>query len=299
MSRSKRNLCRRSFLRAIPIGVFGIAVRNNFAAEKAEDMSFGVITDLHFAEKSPGGTRFYADSHAKMEKAADLFREGNVRFVVQLGDLIDKGEKTLELAWLDRITGLLNRMPHPWYPVLGNHDLATLSKNEFLSACGRQPGASGHYSFQEQGRFFVVLDANFTSDETAYERGNFTWTDSWIPVAQQQWLQELLRKHSDLEAVIFVHQNLDCEDDPHGVKNAPAIRKILEQSGNVRVVFQGHQHAGNRTTIQGIPYITLKAAVEGPYPDSQACAVVTFKNDGTLLLDGFGREDDWEGPAHP
>lgn len=63
--------------------------------------------------------------------------------------------------------------------------------------------------------------------------------------------------------VVFAHQRLDREPaDSHTVKQAPEVRKILEMSGKVKAVFQGHSHENDLRTVAGIPYCTLKAVGE-------------------------------------
>jgi alkaline phosphatase len=172
---------------------------------------------------------------------------------------------------------------------LGNHCLHAFTKDEFLARCGTRVRKS-FYSF-DCGRFhFVVLDANFRSDGAAYAAGNFTWTDTWIPSHEQQWLTEDLKQARAKRTFLFVHQNLHDEKDAHGVKNAPEIRHILEAAGNVAAVFQGHMHSGGYTKKGGIHYCTLKAMVEGSMLENNAYAVVTVDPSGHLRLEGFGRQ---------
>ena len=59
------------------------------------------------------------------------------------------------------------------------------------------------------------------------------------------------------------------------MKNAPAIRAVLEASGKVLAVFQGHSHKNDLNEINGIHYCTLVAMVEGSGE----------KNNGYALLD--------------
>jgi len=111
------------------------------------------------------------------------------------------------------------------------------------------------------GYHFVVLDACFRSDGEPYGRKNFNWTDSNIPAAEIEWLKGDLEKTTH-KTIAFVHQRLDVEGH-YGVKNAAEVRRVLEQSGNVLAVFQGHYHRNDLKEIGGIRYCTLVAMVEG------------------------------------
>ena len=56
---------------------------------------------------------------------------------------------------------------------------------------------------------------------------------------------------------------LEGERDPHVVVNHRQVRAVLEKSGKVSLVLQGHCHSGALTVQRGISYVTLKALVEG------------------------------------
>jgi len=193
------------------------------------------------------------------------------------------------LKYLHAIREVFADLESQRYYVLGNHCVQTLTKTEFLANCGAELKKS-RYSFDHGPYHFVVLDANFKRDGSPYAAGNFSWTDTWIHKPQQQWLAEDLKKAGDKTTIVFVHQNLDKEQDPHGVKNAPEIRSILENSGNVSAVFQGHMHAGGYRKIGGIHYCTLRAMVEGPTTENNAYAIVTLGRHRRITLEGLAQQ---------
>jgi len=138
----------------------------------------------------------------------------------------------------------------------------------------------------------VILDAGFTKNDAAYDAGNFQWKDANIPAAQQEWLAQDLQNASAKKTLVFVHQNLHDESSIYGVKNARAVRRILEKSGNVLAVLQGHDHKGGHEKINGIHYFTLKALVDGATLKNNSYAIVTIAPHGRVSLRGFGRETD-------
>jgi len=268
------------------------ATSANTEKPEAQPFKFGVVTDVHYADIETKGTRHYRDSVQKLRQAIDTFNSHGVDFVVELGDFVDAGgSKEDELKFLRAIDQVYRESHSDRHYVLGNHCLNAFTKEEFLDACGAQNKQS-YYSFDHGGFHFVVLDADFKQDGSPYANGEFKWTDTWIPESEQKWLEADLAAAADKKTFVFLHQQLHDEKKVHGVKNAAEIRRILEQAGNVMVVFQGHDHSGGHVKVGGIHYCTLRALVEGPWPDNNSYAVVTAEPSGGVNLKGFGRQED-------
>ena len=197
---------------------------------------FGILTDVHYADKPEHGTRYYRESLRKLSEAASLFRESDPAFVVQLGDFVDAAQDVdTERQWLRQAVQALRACGAQTHSVLGNHCVQTLTKRHFLQELGRE---AGHYAFDRGGLRFIVLDACYRKDGVSYDAGNFDWKDSDIPPEQRGWLEQQL-KTAPGRAVVFVHQRLDI-DGVHSVASAASIRQLLADSGKVLAVFQGH-----------------------------------------------------------
>ena len=219
-----------------------------------------LFTDAHYARGlRTEGTRRCDLSLQKLE--AILRALPPVDALINLGDLVNgTGDAARDAENIRQVKGLLSRFPAPCYHVLGNHDCGAGRKAVFLPA-GTDP--SGAYAFELGGVRFLALDANFTHEEVSYDEGPWNWRDAWIPRAQQQWLREQLTSAPG-PVVVLCHQNLDDRgSDPHLVGNAAAVRGILEESGKVLCVLQGHCHAGAFGVQGGIPYYTFRALCEG------------------------------------
>jgi len=250
-------------------------------------VKIGMVSDLHYADKPPAGSRCYRETLRKFEEAAKQFAEDDVDFVIELGDFIDAADSVeTEKAYLTTITERFVATPGQHHYVLGNHCVQTLTKPEFLEVVG-QP--KSYYSFDVGGYHFVVLDACFRSDGEPYGRKNFNWTDSNIPAAEIEWLKADLEKTTH-KTIAFVHQRLDLEGH-YGVKNAAEVRRVLEQSGNVLGVFQGHYHRNDLKEIGGIRYCTLVAMVEGA--DTNAYSVVDILPGDAIRITGFGTQSSY------
>lgn len=261
-------------------------------APKKGGVRVGLVTDLHYADKKPAGTRHYRETLDKLAEAAERFKKDEPAFVVELGDLIDAADSVeTELKYLKRIDKEFAALSKDRHYVLGNHCVDTLTKNEFLDGVGQK---EPHYSFDRSGVHFVMLDACFTSEGKPYERKNFKWTDANVPADQLDWLKEDL-KGTDKPVIVFAHQRLDVAND-YGVKNAADVRKVLEASKKVRAVFQGHSHKNDYTEIGGVHYCTLVAMIEGA--EHNGYSVLDVAPDGALTLTGFREQKShaWKAP---
>ena len=84
---------------------------------------------------------------------------------------------------------------------------------------------------------------------------------------------------------------------PYGVKNAPEVRKLLEDLGNVLAAFQGHSHENDNHEIAGVPYVTLVAMVEGSGAESSGYATVEIDAPGSIRVHGFREQESYEWPT--
>ncbi|WP_395143375.1 metallophosphoesterase family protein [Armatimonas sp.] len=250
-------------------------------------LTVGLVTDVHYADAFPRANRYYQESLTKLEEAACVLREEKVDIAVELGDLIDarrKPDLVQEREYLKRINMVFTAMAPERHYVFGNHCVTTLKKREFLEIVGQK---RSYYSLKRKGVHLIFLDACFRSDGVAYGEEPFEWSDTEIPPAQRQWLKTTLKKASG-PVVIFVHQRLDTPPGNHyTIKSASEVRQILEQSKKVSAVFMGHSHGNDQTMINGIPYLTLAAMVEGSGPESSGYSALSIFADGSVELKGF------------
>jgi alkaline phosphatase len=52
-------------------------------------LTFGIVTDVHYANATSAGTRFYEDSLNKMKDATASISAANADFLIELGDFKD------------------------------------------------------------------------------------------------------------------------------------------------------------------------------------------------------------------
>jgi 3',5'-cyclic AMP phosphodiesterase CpdA len=284
-------ISRRRFIQILTEVAAVAATGCRMLVETGDKITVGMLADVHYADRERVNQRYYRESIAKVEECIEDFNYMEPDFIVQLGDFVDKGESVEEeLDYLERVEREYAKFKGERHYVLGNHDVATFSKEQFISNCSAR---SNYYSFDKGDFHFIVLDACYNKDESDYNAGNFDWTETYIPFAEQRWLDTDLRT-TKKKTVVFIHQRLDDEHGAHGVKNSPEVRKILEQSGKVLAVFQGHDHSGAYSNMNDIHYYTLPALVRGPGLENNAYAVVQIWLDGSVRIKGSGKIEDRE-----
>jgi alkaline phosphatase len=254
---------------------------------------FGVITDLHYADMEKKNNRDCRQSIQKLQDAVAVFNKEKVDFVVELGDFKDqdKNKKWKDtIGFLKEIESVFAEFNGPRYHVLGNHDMDSISKSDFLKNV-INTGISkrkSYYSFDMNDIHFVVLDGCFTSEEKDYNFGDFDWDDSYITQKQLEWLKADLAKTKN-PTMLFIHQRLDefaTEKVGHCVANSKEVRAVLEKSGKAVAVFQGHEHTGDYSYRNGVHFFTQKAAVEGSLPNNSFSIVEVYAN-GDVKINGF------------
>jgi predicted MPP superfamily phosphohydrolase len=285
-------ITRRDFLKASVLAGFSAASLPGCSKiiSPGTKARFGIVTDSHYADTDTRDNRFYRESAEKLTECIELMNRQKVDFLVELGDFKDQDDPAVEertISHLRAIERVFRRFQGPKYHVIGNHDIDSISKEQFLEYITNTNirAGSAYYSFNSRGVHYVILDANYREDETAYDHGNFTWTDTHIPNVQLEWLRRDLAAAS-LPVILFIHQLLDGEGGLY-VDNAREVRSILQASGKVLAVFQGHKHVGDYNIIDRIHYYTLKAMVDGSGPENNSYATVEVLGDNDIIVTGY------------
>ena len=292
-------ISRRKFLGITGATAAGLMISPDLFAKSGQKpiVRFGMLSDVHYAEREPQWNRAYRQSKAKVQEAVDRMNQEKLDFAIELGDFKDQDAVPNEpntLKYLSDIESVFQKFKGPTYHVLGNHDTDGISKQQFLERVENTdiPETESYYLFTRKGIHFVVLDGDFTKEGKAYDHGNFSWDDSFIPESQINWLKADL-KLNRLPVVVFVHQMLgNWRDRKLEIQNAAAVRQILEQSGKVLCVFQGHVHEESYQVINGIPYYSVNAVVDGDGSENSSYMIVDVYKDGSLKIEGFRRATD-------
>lgn len=246
---------------------------------------FGVFADPHYSLMTVSGGRHFARSPYKLRQCMRIFSERKVELIVCLGDLIDaRDDRAIQL--LGEAADTIESVGVNWYLAPGNHDVTALTRYELLKVC-RAPCLDSYYSFDHKGVHFIILDSNFSPGGIPYTHANMAWDNCYVGREQLNWLAKDLEATA-YPALVFVHANLDVRIergilDPHVVRDHNEVRSVLEQSGKVKMVFQGHYHPGHHARINHIPYYTLRAMVEGESQNS--ALLVSVENENRIHIE--------------
>ncbi|MCD6174616.1 MAG: metallophosphoesterase [Planctomycetes bacterium] len=306
---ARRNwvISRRVFLKSSAASLAGLTalpLSYTLATSRPNTARIGILTDCHYADKDTDGSKYYRESDDKLSEFIRIMKKQEVDCLIETGDFIDEDDysEAQTITNLQTIEQIFQGSPPPhkipMYHVLGNHDMSRLSKSQFLSYITNTGIDSNltYYSFDINGLHCVILDANYGKDGSTYydyDHNNFSWTDPNIPPAERTWLE------ADLAAaqgpvLVFIHQKLDLHEgynDDYCIKNdIEEIRGILEDSGKVLAVFQGHRHVGEYSYINDIHYCNLKAMVTDSGEANNSYAIIEVHPDRSITVSACRNE---------
>ena len=291
---------RRRFLALSTAAVSAPCLRAEVADDKPL-VSFGLITDVQYADADPQGERHYRESVPKLKAAAADLAKENLPFTLHPGDVIDR-----DFASFATILPLFESLGHPVRHLLGNHDysIKEAEKSQVVATLGMP---HDYYVFRNSGVKFVMLDTNDVSvykhpegsaadleAEAALRKHSATkaknakpWNGA-ISSAQLAWLEkELAASDAANEPVIVCGHHPILPEEGHETWNNRENLAALQDHPCVRAYFCGHNHAGAEVVKNGVPFITFKSLLHEPGVTAY-CVIRLFKN--RLEIEGRGRE---------
>ncbi len=122
-----------------------------------------------------------------------------------------------------------------WYPVVGNHDIATANGQPFVGAfhlpTNSKDGTEKYYSFDYGNVHFAAVDGNQKFNGDMYD-----WLDADLAATTKRW------------KFVYFHQPIYSDPGAHG--DDPDLQFYLEPilvNHKVDLVFQGHNHYFSRS----------------------------------------------------
>ena len=261
--------------------------------------SFGVIADCQYCNVKVPKTaaRQYAFSTAKLTKCVEHLNRLKLRFVVHLGDFIDRDFKSFS-----DVMPIYDMLRVDRYHVLGNHDFSVADeyKAKVPAALGLK---SRYYQFRYQGYRFIALDGNDVSlhaypasdprhkAAAAVHKKLPSGTPAWngaIGQSQLDWLKNELGEAelSGERVILFCHFPVYPEN-VHNLWNASEVMAVVRENRSVVAYMNGHNHAGNYGRLANRHFVTFKGMVD---TDDTAYAIVNVHSD-RLEVKGFGRQE--------
>lgn len=264
-------------------------------------LSFGLITDVQYADVDPEGERHYRESIPKLQEAVEWLAKQDLPFTLHLGDFIDRDFKAF-----DKVLPLLGGLGHPVRHLLGNHDF-DVAEDEKQQVGAKLGMPADSYSFVANGVRFVMLDTNDVSiykhpegspEDRAAEAmlaklqaeeaaGAKKWNGG-LSEKQLAWLDgELTAADQANEPVILCGHHPLLPSEMHQAWNVNDVTAVIDRHRCIRAYFNGHNHAGAEVVRKGVPYITFKSILHEPGVNSYS-AVRLFAD--RLEIIGNGRE---------
>ena len=263
--------------------------------------TFGLVTDVQYANIENAGTRYYRLSPAKLAKAVEDFNREEVDFVINLGDFIDQNVENFDT--LSKISG---RLKMPLYHITGNHDwdgntdnhsrlLATLHMPSFYYAIARDGwrilclnGNEVGVNMWKPGSAEYVASQAYLDSITLAGNANAYYWNGAMGKGQVAWLQHQLdtARLNHERVLITCHFPLYSNNPTETLWNRVDVLRLIERYPEVFGWFCGHGHTSQFYLRNGVNHVMFRGMVE---EDENGWAVVTVY-DKYIHIQGKGRE---------
>jgi hypothetical protein len=266
---------RQSYIKIL--SVLMLALLLGAVTASAEPWKFGVMSDTQW-KANVEGENPETVAVGIINQLNGQFIDHGVKFVIQVGDLVDKetdspngfpSNRTMDTrasaaqALYDAGIG--------FYPLRGNHEGSLAAALEFQALYSQTTGSGPHvfgasnfsspsttlnglsYSFDYNNARFVILDQFTRTDGT-----NYLGSSNNNIIDQQGWIDTQLSARPDkTHAFVFSHKNLIGQNHADGLFGSnPASNPVAQNAfigslaaNGVRYHLGGHDHIHNRSIV--------------------------------------------------
>jgi alkaline phosphatase len=252
-----------------------------------EDLKIGIITDTHIHPKR-------IDRDNKNQNAPRRLTEKDMipirnfvadmkifkpDFIVHLGDVIEgtNDQDYVGIMGINLVKNELEKIGVPIYWAIGNHELRSLTKEQFVETLGL---SSLTQSFDIGDYRFVILDANYNVKNLPRTPPlDNIYIPGHIPPGELKWLKERLM--TEKQVFVFMHHGAfldgsvgDYDEKKRqnkikkSINNAKELQEIFKEY-RVAGFFNGHMEARRYEKSQWTAYYSLTGTKKSKkYPDS-------------------------------
>jgi 3',5'-cyclic AMP phosphodiesterase CpdA len=224
---------------------------------------FALISDVHFGPVAYNAGRLSKLSHEAARLTRSFVDSMNdverPALVINLGDVIEDQDPAADRRNYREFLSIVHALEAPILHVAGNHDTINLSDDD-LRELWEHSGPL-HYSRRIGDLSFLVLHTRQIKDTAVH-----------LSLEQLEWVEAELQRLTPPVIVLMHHPASEMrltgnhwfEHAPHicRVAERRALRRLLEQSGKVAAVFNGHVHWNHFDIAGGIAYITVQSLTE-------------------------------------
>lgn len=230
-------------------------------------LRFAQVSDLHFTLNEGVGGR-EALSPCIVELLVDHLNTLDLDFILFTGDLIHLPR--LIGTDLTALAGRLEALRAPWYPVVGNHDIAGQHTAEaravWLRTFAGRIGNSRSTWYTVQARPDIRL---LMLDTTDHEGGPYTWTQGYVGNQQMEWLRAELVQRPDQHVILVMHHPIERPLPIEHLSMIPEHRRRLHAMVNrfsqVRLILTGHFHVARIQQVGSAHQVACPGLIEYPH----------------------------------
>jgi 3',5'-cyclic-AMP phosphodiesterase len=232
-------------------------------------MRIALLGDQHFGPKAFFDGKLRKLSHEAARLCGEFVRAMNhlerPDLVVNLGDVVEDHDRDRDRENYAQFLELMSALDAPILHVAGNHDSINLSDDDLRQLWQHQGPL--YHSLDVAGVHLSLLRSIEHKDVAVH-----------LPDEQLAWLEQDLAT-ARAPAIVLVHHPLSEMElvGNRWFEHAPQIcriaerrrvRAVLEASGKVACVFNGHVHWNHLDLIRGIPYVTVQSLTENVDEDA-------------------------------
>lgn len=256
--------------------LFGSYCQRPPFSEPSREFTFAFLTDVHLQPELNAVEGYKKAIEAVNEIAPDFVITGGDLVMDALGVGFQRAEMLYDLYI--ETSGLFDI---PVFNTLGNHDVFGLSAEsgidpdhpEYYKNLYRKKIGKTHYSFDNQGWHFMVLDSIGKKEDRSY----FGVVDA----EQMAWIADDLKNiPHDTPIVVAAHMpfvsvikqvregSAAALTDGWAIVNSKEVLELFE-GYNLKLVLQGHLHSLEEINVGGVTFLTGGAVSadwwEGPF----------------------------------
>lgn len=239
----------------------------------SRNLKFVQLSDVHYSDiREDNSYKLLSKSGPLLEDAVGQINKiKNVDFIVITGDITDQPREVS----LYKATNILNKLHHPWYYVIGNHDTdpnGEITKSKLIEILKKQNKKykfnSTYYTYKPKKGYRVIVLDGALEDKTG--------SNGFLPKVQLEWLDNILAKSTNDVVLIFIHFPVlePFESANHRILNVDEVKTVLKKYQMPIAVFSGHYHTTKIKKRGNILHVSTPSLVG--YPN--AFRLISIKN---------------------
>ncbi len=239
----------------------------------ADALKLAIVTDIHHGADT--GTKRGSAALPLLRQFIAFANDWQPDAVLDLGDRISDVDRSTDRALLAEVAAEFEAVRPPRHHLLGNHDVAFMAHDDNASALGREVG---HHSVVINGWRLVFWQADtFIHRPQGFQLrpSDLEWLRAELAASAEP---VLLFSHVPLGGGSMVGNYYFQENLQYAqyLADGAAIRRVIVDSGKVKLCAAGHVHWNAMHTVDGIPFLSIQSLTETCTTGDPAAAWATL-----------------------